>query len=112
MFVGWEGSFMICPKWLSQSDYSILSFMFFFVHTSRPGDGGSKKPPLIFFQRQRRAIAALHHTWRVTLILLKKGGDGYKPFDEKLNPYFISGFADAESCFSVSILEDKRQKIG
>ena len=28
MFVGWEGSQIICPKWLIESDNNILNFMF------------------------------------------------------------------------------------
>ena len=32
MFVGWEGSLLKCPKWLSPSDYSVLNFMFI-MHT-------------------------------------------------------------------------------
>lgn len=32
MFVGWEGNLTKCPKWLSYSDYSVLSFMFI-MHT-------------------------------------------------------------------------------
>lgn len=31
MFVGWEGSQIICPKWLIESDNSILNFML--IHT-------------------------------------------------------------------------------
>lgn len=32
MFVGWEGNLVICPKWQSISDHSVLNFMFI-IHT-------------------------------------------------------------------------------
>ena len=74
MFVGWEGSFMICPKWLSQSDYSILSFMFF-VHTSRQGTEAQKR---FFFSAAaaRDSSAASHLAGDANSL----EGDGYKPF--------------------------------
>jgi hypothetical protein len=34
------------------------------------------------------------------------------PDSRKLNPYYITGFSDAESCFSVSLSKDSRQKTG
>jgi hypothetical protein len=31
---------------------------------------------------------------------------------QKLHPYFITGFIDAEACFSVRISKDKNLKVG
>ena len=36
----------------------------------------------------------------------------YKSVSEKLNPYFVTRFTDAEGCFSVHISEDKKRNTG
>ena len=35
-----------------------------------------------------------------------------QPVIDKLNPYFITGFSDAESCFIVGLSEDSKRKAG
>jgi hypothetical protein len=30
----------------------------------------------------------------------------------KLDPWFITGFADAECCFSLSVIKNKEYKVG
>lgn len=33
-------------------------------------------------------------------------------FRDKFNPYFITGFSDAESCFSIGLYKDDKRKTG
>jgi LAGLIDADG DNA endonuclease family/LAGLIDADG endonuclease len=92
MFVGWEGSPTICPKWLSQSGYSVLNFMFF-VHTCN-----QKR---LFFSRKLKSNS------------FTKGISYQKQANiEKVSPYFVSGFIDAEGCYMISIYRRPKVKTG
>ena len=35
-----------------------------------------------------------------------------KSIEEKLNPYFVTGFTDGEGCFHISIIKNKKLKLG
>jgi hypothetical protein len=35
-----------------------------------------------------------------------------RPFNDKLNPFCVSGFSDGESTFSISILKNNKSKTG
>lgn len=36
----------------------------------------------------------------------------YSKFQYKLNPWYVSGFADGEGCFILTIIKDKKYKLG
>ena len=101
MFVGWEGDLVICPKWLSISDHSVLSFMFI-VHTCN-----QKR---FFFSRKLKSVSYLSDERRgygMRRYITKKLDNL-----EKITPYFVTGFVDAECCFMISILRRAEKKTG